>query len=342
MPIEIRPADLESDAGRLVNVLAKWLTPRSDEPRFNWLYRDSPHGRARAWLAVRKEDDSIAGAAAAFPRTMYVRGKEVPACVYGDFCVSPEYRSLGLALRLQRACFESTESGWASLAYDFPSSSMMAIYIRLGSEKRGSLTRFAKPLRVDRKVRETIKNEPLAAAASGVLNAVLSWSGRASSQKGRDVSLHQGTCGEEFSLLAEVHSQPYQVCILRTAAYLNWRYLSHPHVRHEILTSRRSGRLEGYIVFCQEGKDARIVDLFGVNDEEMLGALISSSCELLRDRGVITVSAPVVPSHPRAATLKRAGFHPRESTNVVFFLGPQGQSATPVSDWFLMDGDRDS
>lgn len=344
MPIEIRPGNLESDGARLIEVIARWLTPRSDRQRFDWLYLNSPFGAARVWLAVRKEDDSIVGAAAAFPRRLYVEGTEVPACVYGDFCVAPEQRSVGLALRLQRACFQALESGWAAIAYDFPSSSMTAIYERLQCGNRGPFVRMALPLRADRKIKQRIKNASLAAIASSVVNGALSLRTKSLlTKRNWDISPVIGPCGEEFSHLAYELRGADHVSLVRTSSYLNWRYVSHPFLRHEILAARRGDRLRGYLVFCQDSEQARLVDLFGVDDPGMFAALIGSAVELLRPRGTTTLSAPILPSHPRAATLKRFGFFPRESSDVFYFLGPGAPAASlPLSLWFLMDGDRDS
>jgi GNAT superfamily N-acetyltransferase len=346
MRIEIRPANLEADGDCLIEALARWLTPRSDRRRYEWLYRQSPYGAARAWLAVSEENKELVGAAAAFPRRMYVGGIEATGCVYGDFCTAPQHRSLGLALRLQRACFESTESGWAALAYDFPSASMMAVYTRLKCEQRGTFVRMARLLRADRKMKQTIKNELVARAVSRTLNAVLALQGRAASRKSSwEVALHEGLCGDEFSDLAKDLRASYRIFVARTAPYLNWRYLSHPFYRHEILTARRNGKLDGYLVFCRDGEDARIVDLFGRTENQMFGALLASACDLLRARGIGTVSAPVLAAHPLGSTLRRGGFRARESSNVVFFAGPTippAASSATVGDWFLMDGDRDS
>lgn len=346
MPIIVREADLQAERNLLIAVLFRWLTPQSDDRRFDWLYRNNPFGTARAWLAIDEDNQSCAGAAAAFPRMLSVQGAQVPGCVFGDFCVAPQQRSLGLALQLQRACFAILETGWAEVAYDFPSASMMAIYKRLSRASSRRFTRMAKPLRADRKIRKILKLQGPSAVASAAANSVLALRDRASARKTQwEISLQEENCGEEFTILAQEVSADYSVCIARTASYLNWRYLSHPLFRHEILTARRGGRLEGYAVFCPDGEDARIVDLFGIENEEMFAALISTVAQIERDRGKITLSAPVLASHSRAAQLEKSGFRARESSDVVVQAG-QNISVTAAStasaNWFLMDGDRDS
>src|SRR5262249_21123805 len=143
--IRIRRADLKADRQCLIELFGRFLTNQSDARRFDWLYCSSPHGVARAWLAC-SADGSIIGAAAAFPRKLYVDAKETYASVLGDFCLDPEHRSLGPALQLQRACLADIQSSPHDFFYDFPSDKMMAIYKRLQISAERHVVRWAKPL----------------------------------------------------------------------------------------------------------------------------------------------------------------------------------------------------
>src|SRR5689334_17291434 len=105
--ISIQQANLESDRGLLIDAIRRFLSPQSDEGRFDWLYRKGPHGRAIVWIATDGADGPLIGAAAAFPRRMYADNGVTVGCVLGDFFVAPEYRSLGPAVQLQRACLGS-------------------------------------------------------------------------------------------------------------------------------------------------------------------------------------------------------------------------------------------
>ena len=160
MKLQIRRADLDSDRNQLVNAFARYLNPRFDATRFNWLYLDNPHGKARAWIAYdAAKSDQIVGAAAAFPRRMYVHEGEDLAWVLGDFCFDPKYCSLGPALQLQRTLFNQVDSGEMSFWYDFPSQKMMAVYRRFHIEPCDQIIRLARPLRVDGKVKHSVQSD---------------------------------------------------------------------------------------------------------------------------------------------------------------------------------------
>jgi len=342
MSIVIRPADLRAQRDRLIRFLFENLTPLSDGRRFEWLYCDSPHGPARVWIATDGGAGAIVGAAAAFPRRLCVQGVPTPGCVLGDFCIHPRYRSLGPAVQLQRACLADIDSGTFALGYDFPSTSMVAVYKRLRVELGEQMVRLALPLRADRKIAEKVKVLPVARGLSAAVNLLLRLRGRARPGKNpAEISRQGESWGDEFSLLAKQVSAAYGVCVERSSAYLNWRYLAHPHSRHEMLTARRDGELIAYVIFTQTDQDASIVDLFGFEDTEVLGNLVAHAVDLLRQRGVVTVSAPVLASHPRRALFESLGFHAREAVPVLLYRPGKSLAAANPS-WFLMDGDRDS
>jgi hypothetical protein len=287
----------------------------------------------------------ILGAAALFPRQLYVAGQQAPGCVFGDFCIHPRHRSLGLALQLQRTCLKEVDSELYTAAYDFPSTAMTAVYRRLGAEPQQRMVRLAKPLRLDRKIGQNLRARALSRPLSAIGNRVLKWRDRHSFRRREGISHHQGLCGEEFSELAARLQEKQGICVARTAEYLNWRFVQHPSQRFEIFTARRRGELFAYMIFTQTQDDARIVDLFGIDDTEVLGRLVKEAVEFLRDRGVITVSAPVLASHPRVALFESLGFRSRESCPVLIYSASRslrsGRSGAEPQ-WFLMEGDRDS
>lgn len=343
MNIAVREADLEADRELLIDTLFKYLTPQSNASRFDWLYKNNPCGKARAWLAVDSGDRSVVGLAGAFPRRINIWGQEEFGWVLGDFCIHPEYRSMGPALQLQRACLAEVASGKIALCYDFPSMSMMSIYKRLGIRSSGRMLRLAKLLRVDRKIEEIVKVPVLSRGLSAIGNLLLKPGSRKRDTNGAfTVSLHEQACGEEFSELARAVDDRLGPCIRRSAKYLNWRYLASPLCRYQFLTARREGVLSAYAVFTQTGADATLVDLFGVDDPAVIGGLVDHLVAFLRER-VVTLSAPMFESHPWISLFYDLGFRERESCPVVVYFSPAFAEGRKIENlhWFFEEGDRD-
>jgi GNAT superfamily N-acetyltransferase len=345
MNVVIRLANIEADRNVLQEAISKWLSPRADAARFDWLYLGCPHGPARVLIAVDGARGTLVGAAAAFPRRLYVSGSPKEGCVLGDFFVVPEYRSVGPAVQLQRACLSMLSSEAFHAYYDLPAATMVPVYKRLFIEPRDRLVRMAKPLRADRKIRERIKLPVVARGVRAAANQVLKIKNRASAKPHIcQIAIQENGCGEEFDALARSCSETYGVCTQRTAAYLNWRYRNHFARRFQMLVARRRGRLLAYCVFACEGEDAEIVDLFGVNESSVLIELTKAAAAHAYRQGAITVSANVLASHPSVQIFEKLGFRGRESCPVMHSC-PALSGTTQgsmVSNWFLMGGDRES
>jgi hypothetical protein len=229
--------------------------------------------------------------------------------------------------------------------YDFPSASMLAVYKRLGIAVTGRMLRLAKVLRVDRKVREFISFPVAARPVAAVGNTLLKlMPTKVVVNKSLEVALHQGPCGEEFSVLARKQASRLGICQKRSAEYLNWRYANNPLARYEFVTARRRGKLNGYAVWTQANEDASIVDLFGEENAGMLKRLVGEVAALTQKRGVITLSVLINECHPWRSLFTDMGFCPRDSCPVVIIPSRTfaGKINPQLTGWYLMQGDRDS
>lgn len=344
MVSQIRRADLDGDRGILIKALSQWLSPKCDERRFDWLYRNCPHGQALTWVAFSGQDGTVVGAASAFPRKMYVKGRLGFGCVLGDFFIAPEYRSLGPAVRLQRTCMAGVSAESFDFFYDFPAQTMVPVYKRLGLEPSEKLLRLAKPLRADRKVREWVKPSAVAYAVTGIANLALRMRADVFGNSHTcELEVYQGPCREEFTELANAIQEQYGICAVRSAEYLNWRYRNHFERSYEFLTARREGKLLAYAVYWHDGEDAEIADIFGINEGEVVEELIAEACHRLRRQGIVTVSAPLLASNPWLPVLEELGFRQREWCPVIIRSAIENsEESTERQRCLLMQGDRES
>ena len=345
MPIRIRLADLEADRLSLIDLHQRNLNAGADKGRFDWLYHGNPHGKALAWLAFDEESGQGIGTAAAFPRQVYVGDSLRVGFVLGDFCIEPRFRSLALALQLQRACLEKLDSVGSALTYDFPSDRMMSIYKRMGIPATTQFVRWAKPLRADRQIGKLIKQPNLSKWLAAPVNRLMEWSDLPNeTEDGCTIAGHEHDCGEEFTQLARSIGSLYGSCVERSAAYLNWRFRKHPFVHHELLTARRHGELVGYVVFAHMENDARVADLFGINDTSIWTLLLAAVCQRLRAQSVITLSLPALATNPWVKLLRKLGFRDRERGPIIVcdFRDDSTTSNSVVPPLFLTDGDRES
>ncbi len=338
MSIVICPADLEGDQAALIDLYKRCLTPQSDRRRFRWLYRECPFGEARAWVAVDAATAQVVGAAALFPRLFWFDADERLGCVLGDFCVDNLRRSLGPALQLQRACLAGAMDETFQFYYDFPSAAMMAIYQRLGVGSRGKFVRFARLLRADARIAKIVKSKALARGLAAPLNLVLRRGGGHAREC--EIAVHAARCGDEFTALDCVLRARDGISTVRTAEYLNWRYLDCPLAKYDFLAARRNGELVGYVVFTSAGDSASIVEMHAKEEPAVIESLLCGASELLRKRGAATVSLPALEQHPWRPQFEHAGFRARESSPVIWEAKNPEPALCATS--YLMQGERDS
>jgi hypothetical protein len=274
------------------------------------------------------------------------RGVELQrACVLGDFFIVPQYRTLGPAVQLQRACLASVANRCFDFCYDFPAAAMLPVYRRLFIEPTDTHVRLVKPLRADRKIHRWVETPWLANKLAHLVNFGLGVRDfLAPGGSGYEVSLHSGACAEEFTELAISAAPQYGLCTDRSARYLNWRYKNHYSVGYEFLTARgKDGKLLAYVVYTHHVDDPEIVDLFGRNETAVLSALVSSAVNRLRSYGATTVAAPILSSDLRVSLFEKLGFYRREGcpviTHPIVQSNEQGEIPRKL---FLMQGDRES
>lgn len=339
MSLIVRSADLRKDRLVLLDALKEHLGVQNNEQRFDWLYLNAAFGTARAWI-LSDEKGSTIGMAALFPRTFSEAGRTVSGAVLGDFCLARAWRTLGPAIKLQRACLAELTGSPFSMAYDFPSDGMQAIYKRLGCGREMDIVRLSKPLRVDRFVRRVTKRLPGAALLSRAGNAILQWKDEVGGHRNScDVSPVEGSVAEEFTELAmEMRTEP-GIRVLRNAKYLQWRFQKHPYREYEILAARRRGKLHGYLVLAVEADHASIVDLSVDSQPEIFSALVARATAVSRARGSRTISISLSRGHPSTILLRDMGFYEREKRVAIICSQTDNGNS---KEWYLTDGDRES
>jgi hypothetical protein len=342
MAITIRKSDLHRDREELIEFLRENLTDRSDEARFEWLYLQNPNGAARAWMAVDDATKRIVGVAGAFPRNILLNGETRRAYVLGDFCIAPEFRSLGPAVSLQRACFNELSAEGDPVCVDFPSQTMIGIYRRLGIAPVGTIVRYVKLLRVDDKVSAIFSHRAVAGAISRMGNLALrSRDLLQTTDSGLEIGPHERVFDDQFTNLTLRAVLSFQAYGLRSADYLNWRYLRNPLGKYSVITARRDRELVGYAVITACGMEWRLTDLFSP-DDAAVSSLLAYVLRSARESRMKKLTALTMAAGPFSAHLRSAGFYPREGHPVILYGHSNGSTAVQPTNWFLMEGDRES
>jgi len=108
-----------------------------------------------------------------------------------------------------------------------------------------------------------------------------------------------------------------------------------------MLAARQGDKLSGYLILHMNGEDCTIDDLLAEADP-VRSALLAEATAVARQRGVHTLSAPWLSTHPSRQLLDQCGFRPRESRPVVLLALPHPikPQVEPAKDaWYFTNGD---
>jgi GNAT superfamily N-acetyltransferase len=236
--------------------------------RWEWQYRRNPNnpgGDPEIWIA--REGRAIVGQYATMPVQLTVGGQQVRASWGMDVMVAPERQRQGLGEVLFRTWDRNVG---ASLGLGLSESSYR-LFQKLRWPDVGPLPCLVKPL-----TRRALRIPNWSVTANRVISVltlpVVKIVSRAQ-PLGAEVRLIQ-RFDESFTELWNQLSPRFDLAVRRDAAYLNWKFVSAPHVRYVIAVLRRDDRNVGYAVYRHlhepRGRVTLLVD-FLVDPDDLAG-----------------------------------------------------------------------
>jgi hypothetical protein len=334
MIIKTRSVNFDSDKEILLGILERNLKELPHTRRFNWLYRNNPAGHAWSWFAYEHETKKIVGVASVFPRALWI-GREIKLCgQVGDFAIEATHRTLGPALMLQRATFEPVNRGILALCYDCPPHDQgMSTFRRLGIPANCQMQRYARLLKTDRQLAKYLSSGKVLISVAVLGNLLLDlWTLRRHRVKGLEISFHPHRFDEEFSRLDEQVGGGDGIRSRRKAEDLNWRYREDPLHQYSVLTARRGGELQAFVVFSISDQDAYIIDLFGFVSPEVGLQLLEAVVEYLKKESIQALYAIISQESSLFPIFQKAHFYYRsKAANVVAYAQPNNLVQTLLS-----------
>lgn len=234
--------------------------------RWDWQYRRNPNNPAQEpeiWIA--REGTTIVGQYATMPVRLSVNGREVQGSWGMDVMVAPERQRQGLGEVLFRTWDRNVG---ASLGLGLSDSSFR-LFQKLRWPNVGPVPCFVKPL-----TRRALRRPNWPVAANRLVSA-LTWPFVMIVARSRplraEVRLIQ-RFDDSFTTLWEEIAPKFDFAVRRDAAYLNWKYVTAPHVRYSIAALRREDRNVGYAVYRHlhepRGRVTLLVDFLTDPDDE--------------------------------------------------------------------------
>jgi Acetyltransferase (GNAT) domain len=216
--------------------------------RWDWQYRhnpNNPRGEPEIWIA--REGPAIVGQYATMPVQLTVGGQQVRGSWGMDVMVAPERQRQGLGEVLFRTWDRNVG---ASLGLGLSESSYR-LFNKLRWPDVGPLPCLVKPL-TRRALRMPNWPLPINRLVSVLTLPVVKIVAR-TRPLGAEVRLIQ-RFDDSFTELWESLASKFDFAVRRDARYLNWKFVSAPHIRYVIAALRRDNRNVGYVVYRHFGE----------------------------------------------------------------------------------------
>jgi predicted N-acetyltransferase YhbS len=234
--------------------------------RWDWQYRRNPNNPGQEpeiWIA--REGPAIIGQYATMPVKLSVRNQQVQGSWGMDVMVAPERQRQGLGEVLFRTWDRNVG---ASLGLGLSDASYR-LFQKLRWPDVGPVPCLVKPL-TRRALR--MPNWPVAVnrLVSALALPLIKIVARTRPLRA-EVRMIQ-RFDDSFTALWEELAPKFDLAVRRDAAYLNWKYVSAPHVRYSIAALRREDRTIGYAVYRHlhepRGRVTLLVDVLADPDDE--------------------------------------------------------------------------
>jgi GNAT superfamily N-acetyltransferase len=236
--------------------------------RWDWQYLrnpNNPRGEPEIWIA--REGPAIVGQYATMPVQVTVTGQQVRGSWGMDVMVAPERQRQGLGEILFRTWDRNVG---ASLGLGLSDASYR-LFNKLRWPDVGPLPCLVKPL-TRRAFRIPTWPVSVNRLVSAVTLPIVKIVAR-TRPLGAEVRLIQ-RFDDSFTQLWDSLANKFDFAVRRDAAYLNWKFVSAPHVRYVIAALRRDDRNVGYAVYRHFGEPrGRVTSLvdFLVDPDDQAG-----------------------------------------------------------------------
>ncbi len=349
----VKEADLERDKQIMISLLEKNRT-RDDtdySKRYDWIYLNNPFGKATAWIIWDDARNIPVGFTGAFPRPVFVHGREFVTWNCGDFSIDKKYRTLGVAVKLRKEAKIAVDSGKIPFLYAHPNKRMEVIHLRVGHKKISQMVRYALPLKIDRYLKEKLSPTWLASMLALPVDMVQKYRfllKKSSSAQGK--FNERVRCTPEHEQLFEKMKEQFPIVGSRSCQYLQWKFSDHPNFHYKQYDYFEQGQLHGSLIFMQRNGVINLIDLLTDNLQKYATSLFLTFIkDIYRNRSASSLSFILQEHNPLIPIMKQIGFKRRDdaTSSVIAYANPQLQpEIAPVvlngANWFMTVGDRDA
>jgi GNAT superfamily N-acetyltransferase len=338
------------------NAFAAQEAPMARE-RWEWLFGESRQDLPAHYL-VADAAGRLAGQFATLSVRLQHRGAPTLGLVVVDMATDPAFQKQGVFTALAREIYDRS-AAQAPIVFGFPNAS--AAPIHYGRFNWVELRPFPFLLRPLGNVRRALQAARPGLVRLGALIDTLSSPWLALERAFRAVGEAGSASVAPFAHFSDWADELWRglsptlgTCVVRDAAYLNWRFCRGPYA-YRRFGLHRDGRPVGFAVTTfsptRLGKLCHLMELMAPHDDRAGARLLLAHAfaDAVRE-GASAMCAIATRRHPHRLAMAQTGFLPapaRMKAQLSFGVRLNGLGALPnellhIDDWYLSGADRDT
>lgn len=318
---------------------------------FEWIGCRNPFAGDKPTYFVAEENGDIVAHLGRMPIKLLIGGNPCDAFFFHDLFVHPSLRKAGkgffVAMSLYKAA-ESNSDNFCGCIWTTP--------LNLQMQKRRGYQdfwadRYIKVLNPKSDLKKVLRKRAFVNLAAAFLNPILKIldSCLIHFYQSKIVIKSIQRFDARFDDLSERIAPHVSVSTMKTADYLNWKYIDHPLARFEVLAAEIDGVLTGFIVLSKKhalgNNRMAIVDVSASpNDTRTLSALFAAALKYYRRFDADSIECCI--TDERIVKIAKRFLFVKADTREPFMLAntkraKEGAALTPINRWHLCYGDSD-
>lgn len=345
---DVNTVETKESKKQFVNFRCKEFGARF-KVKHKWFYEDNIYGESSCLILRENNTSEVVGSTAVFPRKLYINKKIIEAGITGDFGVSPEHRSLGPALKLQKATIQCCIDGKFDLLYGYANKKSAPVQKRAGFKLVGYPARYVRYISSYSLLLRYIKNRFLSKFISFFLDIIMKlFSYEIFSRRGLNYKFEVDIpVDEKFDRLWESAEKPALIVGKRDKQFVSWRFQQGDYKPYRLFTisEKNAQEMLGYIVFYEKETHVRIADVFCKN-EFVFYDLINGFLNFAQKNKYYTVDLVYLGNVKFKSILEKCRFIRRvsDATFFVYLKNDDKFNNIPLNEnsWYYLEGDGDS
>lgn len=285
----------------------KWLR------QWHWMYWENPVGDGCIWVA--DDNGRIVGHSAAIPIMIKMGEKTIRGRIGSNSMTHPDYRRQGMYPIINKHRNAELAKSGIHISYDFGGKSpTYPIDVKyFGAFTIGTTKALVKPYNWRNTLHTKFTNPllvTLGTIGGNIVQNVFYRAKKTPAEQGLSIVNTTQFDSRINDLWSRVSDQ-YQIMVVRSKDYLNWRFSTIPDITYTILVAERDSEICGYIVFRSVYRDKLKIGVIYdfITESATIGqCLVAEALQHLEQEKVALVGCSAVLNKSYLKSFRRNGF----------------------------------